>query len=143
MARECLIRGFTPVFVGRSYEPNITYPKRCEVPEGPLREEVTPPETSESLIDKLTVPTTAALIQRACGVISCHSAAKLFALFAKRDLLLLYPDHMKKKVDEGQTVHSWVERHPLCIHTNYRDPHLQGKMDLFFGRLDAAAGDGR
>ncbi len=143
MARECSERGFIPIFVGRSYEPNIEYPEGFEVPVGPVRGEITPPVTATSFVDKLTVPTTAVLVQRACGVISCHSAIKLFALFAGRKLLLLYPDQMKEKVDSGQTVHKWVERHPLCVHTNYDDSDLQGKVDLFFGRLDAAAGDGR
>ena len=44
------------------------------------------------LVDRLTVPGTAQLVQEAAGVVCCHSSISMLAWMERKPVLLLYPD---------------------------------------------------
>jgi predicted O-methyltransferase YrrM len=101
--------GFLVVFVGRNYD-------RWG------RKELEPPfgEKVINLIDKLTVPGTAKLLQDASGLVTCHSALNILGWYLRVPQLLLYPDsvyrtHIIHKdpwafgIDFPETVHAQFE----------------------------------
>lgn len=81
-----LDRGLKVVVVGRSYKHN-----------GRVELEVKSRPNVTNLIDCLSVPATAKLIERASAVFCCHSAICLLAWYMKKPVFLLYPRHVKER----------------------------------------------
>ncbi len=97
--------GCVPVFVGRTYERNFREEQRGSwINEG------------IDLIDRLTVPGTARLVQLAAGVVCCHSSINMLAAMERKPQLLLYPESIFETfirprtiwaagIDDADTVH--------------------------------------
>jgi hypothetical protein len=135
LTEKCLERNFTPIFIGRNFQMTQRRPYGFERQTIPRRERKAA-KGSVSMIDKLTVPTTAALIQGAKAVISCHSAVKIIAILSSLPLLLLYPDNVLERLRTGKVLHTWVETSPFCTHTDYDNENLQEIISTFFEGID-------
>src|SRR5436853_2636939 len=85
LVSQAQARQWLPVFVGRNYNRH----GRCEYR----------PANGDglNLIDKLTVPGVACVIQDAAGVICCHSAINILAWLLRKRQLLLYPQSVYER----------------------------------------------
>lgn len=84
--------GLPVVAVGRSYPDPI---------EG-RRDEPEPPEGVINLIDKLSVPAVAVVVQKSLGAIASHSAVCMLSWLEEKPTLLLYsPDVLEKNLASG------------------------------------------
>lgn len=133
---KCLETDFTPIFIGRSFLTALRWPHGLEEVEADPRRELEAAPGSVSMIDKLTVPTTAALIQGARAVITCHSAAKIIGVLSRIPVLLLYPGNVLERLRTGKVLHTWVEKSEFCTHTHYDDEDLPDCIARFFKMIE-------
>lgn len=121
--------GYPAVIVGRNYDRH----GRTELRETDLSFDLCKSEKVIDLVDQLSVPGTAALVQASAGLVTCHSALNLLAWHLRKPQLLLYPPfvferHFKNKdqwafgADFPETVHGlfedyqpeWMEKFLKC-----------------------------
>ena len=103
--------GCIPVFAGRTYERNF----RQELRDAWVNKGI-------ELIDRLTVPGTARLVQEAAGVVCCHSSINMLASMERKAQLLLYPQSLFETffrprtqwaagIDYAETVHGQFDEY--------------------------------
>ncbi len=120
--------GCLPVFVGRTYERNF-------------REELKGPWLAGGLdlIDRLSVPGTAWLVQQAAGVVCCHSSINMLAWMERRPQLLLYPRSLYETFIRPRTQWAVGIDYPETVHGLFDDcgPSL---MERFLMHVESASG---
>lgn len=114
---EDILRALCPtnliLLVGRTYARQA----REEINVHGLADQIGLGSRVVNLVDKLSVPATATLVQRAAGLVTCHSSLNLLAWHNAVPQLLLYPEsvwrrHIQRKdqwsfgIDDGRTVHA-------------------------------------
>lgn len=80
---QAIARGYRVIIVGRTYGQN-----RSEI-------RLRPRDKVIDLVDRLSIPGTAVLLEHAAGVLVAHSGICLLSWYLKRPVFLLYPPHVK------------------------------------------------
>jgi hypothetical protein len=127
VARES---GFLPVFVGRSYERHGRaeyYPVAGE---------------GVSLVDVLSVPGVAALVESADGIVACHSAISMLGWCMRKPQLLLYPQSVYERHIAARDQWTFGIDFPECRHARFDDSHLVALAYKFFSDVKGARMDG-
>ncbi len=120
--------GGLPVFVGRTYERNF-------------REEQKGPWLAEGidLIDRLSVPGTATLVQQAAGVVCCHSSINMLAWMERKPQLLLYPRSLYETFIRPRTQWAVGIDYPETVHGQFDDVGTP-LMERFLMTVESATG---
>ncbi len=125
---RCLDLDLLPVFVGKTYMARFVGK--------PHEHFEIHPEHVESLdlIDKLTVPGVAYLIQGAFAAINCYSAGAVMSWALKKRQLLLYPEGIRKIIDNNEP-RLEIETYRGCMHTCFQDVQSHEVIENFFSNL--------
>jgi hypothetical protein len=124
MCGELMREGFLPVFVGKNY-PRF---ERREKHFG----------TGVDLIDRLTVPATAVLLQRACGLVTCHSALNILGWHLHKPQFLLYPKEVYERHIRRKDEWSFGIGRKETVHARFGDERME-MVSRFIGLLKTEA----
>lgn len=100
--------GLKVVVVGRSYVHHDRVEQAVKVQSNVV-----------NLIDRLTIPGTAKLIERAAGVFCCHSAICLLSWYMKRPTFLLYPEHVREREFHSAHQYTFGKDFPTTRHMEF------------------------
>jgi hypothetical protein len=115
--------GLLPVFTGRNYERHG-------------RREYRPPQgVGCDLVDRLSVPGVARLLEQAVGLVSCHSALNLLGWLMRKPQLLLYPPSVEERHIARRDQWAFGIDFPECRHATIGDPRIEALADSFFADL--------
>ena len=118
LLRDVLERGYRPVFTGRSYE---RFGRREYQPAAPAL----------NLIDELSVPGVARLLELSCGIVTCHSALSMLAWCVRKPQLLLYPPSVREGHIARRDQWAFGIDFPECRHCVFDDLRLQALTEEF------------
>jgi hypothetical protein len=90
------------------------------------------------LVDRLTVPGTARLVQQAAGVVCCHSSISMLAWMERKPVLLLYPESTYETFIQPRTLWALGVDYPETVHGRFDeyDDEMRGR---FLMRVEGAA----
>jgi len=125
LAGMAIEAGFIPVFVGRTYE-------RFERGER-WRDSV--PPGCVNLIDRLSVPGVARLVQSCVGVVCCHSAISMLGWYLRKPQFLLYPPSVVERHFKNRDQWSFGLSFQECFHECFTEPSWETQADGFFDYL--------
>ncbi len=120
--QEVLDHGYVPVYVGRSYAMAAQHNSHNEqhgVAEGAV-----------SLIDKLSVPGTLALVDRAKGAITSYSSITIACWALQKKRLMLVHESIRDTIVLGRPRINVADQDPNCIWTAYGE--INGHFERFF-----------
>jgi Methyltransferase domain len=123
LATAAQSRDLLPVFVGRNYDRHGR------------REYVPAQEAGLNLIDQLSVPGVARLVERAAGLVCCHSAANILGWLMRKPQLLLYPEAVYHRHIAQRDQWSFGTDFPECYHASFNDLRVATMVDEFFSQL--------
>ena len=120
--------GGLPGFVGRTYERHF-------------REELKGPWLAAGidLIDRLSVPGTARLVQQAAGIVCCHSSVSMLAWMERKPQLLLYPRALFEAFIQPRTQWAVGIDYPETVHGLFDDDRAP-LMERFVRAVASACG---
>jgi len=123
-AAEVLVKnGFTPVYLGRTYE-------RLG------RAEISPRQfPGLNLLDKLTVPGTGMFVQKCACVISAHSAVGMLAWLMRRPNFQVYPASVRDTHLKNHDQWAFGFDYSECFHCCSLDPYAFALFDGFVAYL--------
>jgi Glycosyltransferase family 9 (heptosyltransferase) len=124
-------RGLLPVFVGRTYERQERTEYRPALSEG------------LDLIDRLSVPGVALVVQRAAGLVCCHSAVNILAWLMRRPQLLLYPMSVWERHIRRRDQWAFGIDFPECRHAYWEAARAEKKSEEFFAILEGRVEEAR
>lgn len=105
--------GIVTFWVGRTYERH----GRMEL----LPDTVAYGDWCVNMVDRLTVPGVAVLLQNSAGLITCHSALNPLAWRMRKPQLLLYPRSVYEMHYKPRDQWSFGADDPLCLHSTFDD----------------------
>lgn len=123
VAEQAQRRGFLPVFVGR------TYARHGRTEYRPTRGE------GLDLVDALSVPGVASLLQSALGLVACHSAVSMLGCLTRKPQLLLYPHSVYERHIVAHDHWAFGTDFPECRHAQFGDPNIEALAASFFDNL--------
>ncbi len=88
-----------------------------------------------SLVDALSVPGLAALLESAVGVVACHSAVSMLSWLMRKPQLLLYPQSVYERHVVPGDQWTFGISFSECRHARFDDPHIEALAADFFGNL--------
>lgn len=104
--------GMPMVAIGRNYERH----GRKEREFGPMSELFI-----FNMIDRLSVPGTAAIVQNSLGVICCHSSMSILSWQEQKPTLLLYPQSVKEKHINNRDQWVFGIDYPTTVHAEFSE----------------------
>lgn len=114
--------GLTVVVIGRTYGQNRTEVNLRERP------------NVINLIDCLSVPGTAVVLEHAAGVFCCHSAVSLLSWYLKRPVFLLYPEDVKRRDFHSIHQYTFGKDYPTTMHMEFSE-YTPEKVKRFIALL--------
>ncbi len=123
LVREVRVRSLLPVFVGRNFN---RFGRSEYRPEG---------DDLIDLIDKLTVPGVASVVQGAAGVVCCHSAISILSWLLRKPQLLLYPQSAYQQHIIHRDQWAFGIDFPECWHARFDNPDIKVVAKEFFDKI--------
>lgn len=124
LAARVLERDLLPVFTGRDYA------------RGGRREYRPRDRRCLDLVDRLSVPGTARLLEGAAGLITCHSALNLLAWRLRKPQLLLYPGAVFERHIRPRDAWAFGADYPECFHGLFGAPDILSRAGRFLDSLE-------
>ncbi len=116
---QAIARGYRVIVVGRTYGNN-----RAEI-------RLRPREKMVDLVDRLSIPGTAVLLEHAAAVLAAHSGICLLSWYLKVPVLLLYPEHVRAAHFHSVHQYTFGKDFPTTRHMLFSECGKE-RMDEFF-----------
>ncbi len=122
-ADQAIARGYNVAVVGRTYGQN-----RSEV-------RLRPRPKLFSMIDRLSIPGTAVLLEHSAAVLTAHSGMCLLSWYLKKPAFLLYPPHVRENHFHSIHQYTFGKDYPGTRHMLFSEctsERISGFLDVAF-----------